>query len=164
MKPLDHVRAVLVQAAGWMQVLHRLDMDTTGVMLFAKEQHVVAAMHAQFRSRTVSKTYAAICLGSPSLSGALQRRRAAPPGTADGLMWDIDLPLGRHPSIAAAGCVSDSGKAARTCMLLREENGSIAWPASAPGEAWFQPADQVMDGACFLECAPVTGKLTRPAC
>lgn len=30
-------------------VLHRLDMDTSGVLLFAKKPEVVAAVHKQFR-------------------------------------------------------------------------------------------------------------------
>ncbi len=29
--------------------LHRLDMDTTGVLLFAKQREVVPFMHLQFR-------------------------------------------------------------------------------------------------------------------
>lgn len=30
-------------------VLHRLDMDTSGLLLFAKQQHVVPGVHQQFR-------------------------------------------------------------------------------------------------------------------
>jgi 23S rRNA-/tRNA-specific pseudouridylate synthase len=30
-------------------VVHRLDMNTTGVVLFAKQRGVVAALHEQFR-------------------------------------------------------------------------------------------------------------------
>lgn len=47
--------------------LHRLDMDTSGVLLFAKRQDVVPQMHAQFRRRTVQKRYVAIALGVPRL-------------------------------------------------------------------------------------------------
>eukprot|EP00892_Ulva_mutabilis_P011755 jgi/Ulvmu1/8952/UM005_0043.1 len=139
-------------------VLHRLDMDTTGVMLFAKEPHVVAAMHAQFRSRTVSKTYAAICLGAPSLNQSLSTSSGARDSVTENLTWDIDTPLGRHANIKTAGCISPTGKTACTHMLLREDNHTVAWPGCTLGEAWFQPAEQAMHGACLLECVPVTGR------
>jgi hypothetical protein len=47
-----------------LQVLHRLDMETTGVILFAKSAEVCAHIHAQFRNRSVQKQYLAITLGN----------------------------------------------------------------------------------------------------
>ena len=46
--------------------LHRLDMNTSGVVLFAKCPDVVAAMHEQFRKQEVQKQYLALCLGVPA--------------------------------------------------------------------------------------------------
>ncbi|EFJ48245.1 hypothetical protein VOLCADRAFT_90941 [Volvox carteri f. nagariensis] len=40
-------------------VLHRLDMNTSGLLLFAKRPEVVAGMHRQFRERTLRKLYLA---------------------------------------------------------------------------------------------------------
>lgn len=138
-------------------MLHRLDMDTTGVMLFAKEPHVVSTMHEQFRSRTVSKTYAAICLGAPSAVSFQHITRAECTGGTQNSAWEVHAPLTRHPSIATACCVSSSGKPAHTHIILRAENCSQHWQGSTLGEAWFQPKGQPMSGVCLLECKPVTG-------
>lgn len=46
-----------------MQVVHRLDMATSGVLLFAKNQDVHKALQAMFESRQVKKQYVAILDG-----------------------------------------------------------------------------------------------------
>ena len=53
--------------------VHRLDMDTSGVMIFAKSQETAVNLRQQFESRSVRKTYLArLCpsLGSCSLLSA----------------------------------------------------------------------------------------------
>ncbi len=40
-------------------LLHRLDRDTTGVLLLGKSQDIVSAMHALFKERRIRKTYLA---------------------------------------------------------------------------------------------------------
>lgn len=62
------------------QVVHRLDMATSGVLLFAKSQKVHKALQAMFESRKVKKQYVAI------LDGNVGQQR----GT-------IDLPLILNP-------------------------------------------------------------------
>ena len=47
-----------------MQGLHRLDVDTSGVLLFAKTADVVPHVHAQFRACKTRKEYLAVVLGS----------------------------------------------------------------------------------------------------
>lgn len=140
-----------------MQVLHRLDMDTTGIMLFAKDPRVVSAMHEQFRSRTISKTYAAICLGAPSATVVKQPSCVENIGVTPSREWEVDAPLARHPSIATASWVSSTGKSAQTRMIVRAEDCSTQWQGTKVGEAWCQPDTQCMNGACLLECKPVTG-------
>jgi 23S rRNA pseudouridine1911/1915/1917 synthase len=44
---------------------HRLDIDTTGVILFTKDKRANRSIHYQFRDRRVSKTYAALVEGAP---------------------------------------------------------------------------------------------------
>ena len=46
-------------------VLHRLDMNTTGVVLFAKARDVVPAVHLQFRNKSARKQYLALVAGVP---------------------------------------------------------------------------------------------------
>lgn len=53
--------------------LHRLDRDTAGVMLFAKQPATCAAYHALFADRQVVKTYEAIAPANPLLQFPLTR-------------------------------------------------------------------------------------------
>jgi 23S rRNA pseudouridine1911/1915/1917 synthase len=46
-------------------VVHRLDRDTSGLILLAKNDDAYHALQQQFKSRTISKTYLAIAEGHP---------------------------------------------------------------------------------------------------
>lgn len=46
-------------------IVHRLDMDTSGVVIFAKSPEAANHLCAQFRERTASKSYIALCVGAP---------------------------------------------------------------------------------------------------
>lgn len=46
-------------------IVHRLDRDTSGVILVAKEENTHRELAAMFEGRTVFKEYAAICSGEP---------------------------------------------------------------------------------------------------
>ena len=62
-------------------IVHRLDANTTGVMVVAKSEPAYSALKQAFRDRTVSKTYHALIQGHP-----------------DPLRGTVDAPIGRHPS------------------------------------------------------------------
>jgi 23S rRNA pseudouridine1911/1915/1917 synthase len=62
-------------------IVHRLDANTTGLMVVAKSESAYSALKQAFRERTVSKTYHALIQGHP-----------------DPLRGTIDAPIGRHPS------------------------------------------------------------------
>lgn len=47
------------------RLVHRLDRDTTGVLLVAKSRSVAAALGETFRSRSAAKTYWALVIGVP---------------------------------------------------------------------------------------------------
>ncbi len=47
-------------------VVHRLDMDTSGIMLFALNKAAQSSLSKQFQARTTSKTYLARVKGVPS--------------------------------------------------------------------------------------------------
>jgi 23S rRNA pseudouridine1911/1915/1917 synthase len=61
-------------------IVHRLDKDTSGVMVVARSSFARAALSAQFKQRSVAKTYIAIC------AGWMERDTTT-----------IALPIGRHP-------------------------------------------------------------------
>jgi 23S rRNA pseudouridine1911/1915/1917 synthase len=63
-------------------IVHRLDRDTTGVMVVTKHDEAQWAIAKQFETRQVNKTYLAIVHGTPELQ-------------AD----RINAPLGVHPTI-----------------------------------------------------------------
>ena len=46
------------------RVVHRLDLDTSGLMVFAQSQAAVSDLNRQFRERTVKKSYVARVWGS----------------------------------------------------------------------------------------------------
>ena len=46
--------------------VHRLDRETSGVVLFARTGAAAARLHRQFRERRVSKTYMAVVRGAPA--------------------------------------------------------------------------------------------------
>ena len=62
-------------------IVHRLDKDTSGVMLVAKKQRIGEHLARQFQDRQIHKTYCAVIFGHP----------VAPAG-------EIALPIGRHPT------------------------------------------------------------------
>jgi 23S rRNA pseudouridine1911/1915/1917 synthase len=62
-------------------IVHRLDANTTGVMVVAKSECAYSALKRAFRERTVDKRYHALVQGHP-----------------DPLRGTIDAPIGRHPS------------------------------------------------------------------
>ena len=64
----------------WPGIVHRLDRDTSGVIIVAKSDQVHAALAAQWQARTIKKEYFAIVVG------AVDRDRDT-----------IDRPIGVHP-------------------------------------------------------------------
>ncbi len=66
---------------------HRLDRDTTGVLVIAKHERAHKYLKRQFQERKVKKLYQAI------LVGTLLPEGGRPTGT-------INVPIGRHPSDA----------------------------------------------------------------
>lgn len=59
-------------------IVHRLDKDTTGLMVVAKNLRSQAALVAQLQARTVRREYAAVVCGVPVSGGT------------------VDAPMGRH--------------------------------------------------------------------
>lgn len=75
--------------------VHRIDKDTSGVLLLAKDAETAAQLGAAFAERRVEKTYAAVVAGY----------------VADG---EIDQPIGPDRRRPRARAVTPGGKPART--------------------------------------------------
>lgn len=71
-------------------IVHRLDKDTSGVLIAAKDVVTHQRLTDLFSSRNVTKQYVAICCGSPG-SG------------------EVNAPIGRHPVNRKMMCVREDG-------------------------------------------------------
>ena len=78
-------------------VVHRLDRDTSGVIIGARTKEAAEYLKKQFAARTVKKVYHAVVSGAPKLAEAV-----------------IDLPIGRNPTAPSTFRVDAKGKAAVT--------------------------------------------------
>ena len=78
-------------------IVHRLDKDTSGVLLLAKTPQAQSALSAAFEARLVKKAYLAITDGVPDKPRAV-----------------IEAPIARHPADRMKMAVRNNGRAART--------------------------------------------------
>lgn len=78
-------------------IVHRLDRDTSGVMIGARNDATALLLKQQFADRTTKKEYVAVLKGVPKQMQAV-----------------IDLPIGRNPSKPSTFRVFPGGKPAQT--------------------------------------------------
>lgn len=88
-------------------IVHRLDRDTSGVIIGARNDETALLLKKQFADRTTKKQYAAVVDGVPKLEKAL-----------------IDLPIGRNPSAPSTFRVDAKGKSAVTAYETIASNGT----------------------------------------
>ena len=91
-------------------IVHRLDRDTSGVLIIAKHPEAAAHLQRQFAQRTTKKTYLAVTDGVPKLTAA-----------------KIDLPIGRNPAAPSTFRVDPNGKPAQTTyrVLAATDNQAL---------------------------------------
>ena len=106
----------LSRAAGGqrMGIVHRLDRDTSGVMLFAKTEAAHYKLNRMFANRDVHKEYLAITRGAPSLDA----------GT-------ILKPIGRHPVNRTRMAIVEGARPAHTDWRVQRRFPSEKGPAYA---------------------------------
>ena len=80
-------------------IIHRLDKDTSGIMIVGKNSNIVSEVQEQFKNRTIKKVYHAIVVG------VLKENNI-----------EINLPIGRHPVHRKKMTVRDDGKNALTII------------------------------------------------
>ena len=112
------VHALLAHCAGSLSgiggverpgIVHRLDKETTGVIVVAKTDSAHRALADQFATRTLTKEYVALVAGVPQL-----------------LSGTIDRAIARHPVHRHRMTVGEGGKPARTAWERVEAFGDIA--------------------------------------
>ena len=63
---LPHLKTLLEPEFGPLFIIHRLDKDTSGLILLARNPEFHKALNQLFDSRQISKTYAGIIMGLPA--------------------------------------------------------------------------------------------------
>lgn len=63
---LPHLKSVLEPAFGRLWIAHRLDRETSGIIVLGRSRHAHRQLNAQFEGRKVEKTYHALVVGTPS--------------------------------------------------------------------------------------------------
>ena len=90
-------------------IVHRLDRETSGVIIGAKNDETAKKLQKQFSERTTKKTYLAI------VKGSLNPKKAI-----------IDLPIARNGSAPSTFMVHAKGKTAQTKYEVIDENNELS--------------------------------------
>ena len=90
-------------------IVHRLDKDTSGVLVAAKTDQAHRTLSLAFRWRTTDKRYLAVVYGSPK-----------------GTEGVVDRPIARHPQDRKRMAVVAQGRPARTLWWVRERFPGVA--------------------------------------
>ena len=87
-------------------IIHRLDKETSGLMIIARNQKSYKNLSEQISERTVKRTYQAFVVGNISRSGR------------------IEEPIGRHPRNRQKQAVTEKGKYALTKYSVAKKYGN----------------------------------------
>jgi len=93
-------------------VVHRLDMETSGVIVVAKTLNAMEALKEQFADRSTRKHYIAVV-----------------DGTLDEIEGQVDAPIGRNPAMPQRMSIQSSGRHALTDFSVLSDLGgkSLLW-------------------------------------
>jgi len=89
-------------------IVHRLDKDTSGLLVVAKNVSAQAQLAAQLATRAMRRIYVALVHGDPPASGR------------------IDAPIGRDARVRTRMAISRRGREARTSFRVLERYGHAA--------------------------------------
>lgn len=86
-------------------IVHRLDRDTSGIIICAKDKATKGQLQKQFQDRKAHKTYLAVVVGRPKLDEAR-----------------LELPIERNPKKPSQHRVGPNGKSAVTTYRVLASN------------------------------------------
>ena len=111
-------------------ILHRLDRNTTGIMLVAKSDEAHWRVARQFENRTIQKTYMAVVHGVPDAASDV-----------------IDLPIGQDRYVREKQAVRKEENGGKPAVTIYEVQETFETPAYAtlgdrlvPGRSKQAPA------------------------
>jgi 23S rRNA pseudouridine1911/1915/1917 synthase len=91
--------------------VHRLDKDTTGLLVVAKNESVQSFLAAQFASHKAGRTYTALVLATPRARRLIQQQDQG----------QIETFIGRHPRERTKMAVTETGRRAVTNWRVAEK-------------------------------------------
>ena len=104
------LKSMLKEAYGDIFTVHRLDKDTSGLIIFAKNEAAHKWLSQQFESRQTRKIYRGLVTGSlPAATGSL------------------DAPVAEHPARNGTMIIHRKGKEALTDFEVLEDFGICSW-------------------------------------
>jgi len=126
-------------------ILHRLDRNTTGVMLVAKSDEAHWRLARQFENRTIQKTYLAVVHGVPELLADV-----------------IDMPIGKDRYVREKQAVRKESNGGRPAVTKYEVLEAFEGPKGlvlAEGE-WAADKNQKRPPGkfSFVQLSPKTGR------
>ncbi|MGC4037404.1 MAG: RluA family pseudouridine synthase [Chitinophagaceae bacterium] len=104
------LKMLLLEKYGNIFTVHRLDRDTSGIIIFAKDEDTHKHLSTQFEERTTKKIYNGLVLGKMEISKDV-----------------IDKPIAEHFSRKGKMMVTAKGKSSITAFELIEQFRSYAW-------------------------------------
>jgi 23S rRNA pseudouridine1911/1915/1917 synthase len=108
-------------------IVHRLDRDTSGLLVVASSDEALAGLVAMLADRTVVRRYLALVVGVP--------------GEPRGV---VDAPIGRHPTQRRRFAVVDGGRPART--RYRVIGGGVVRTSDGASEGAERPVTAIVCG------------------
>ena len=89
-------------------IIHRLDKDTSGIMVVARNESAMQSLSEQISTRSIKRIYQAFTVGKIEKSGK------------------IEAPIGRHPKNRQKQAIIDSGREAISHYKVIESFGSYS--------------------------------------
>jgi 23S rRNA pseudouridine1911/1915/1917 synthase len=114
-------------------IVHRLDRDTSGLMIIPRTNYAFTVFNRMFKERTIKKTYLALVHGHPNRTGT------------------IDIPIGRHPY-----------KKNRMCTFADKQKGVHIFVSSKNTKQRVSKTlftvQEYFNNTTLLKVKPVTGR------
>ena len=104
------LKALLQEKYEQIFTVHRLDRDTSGLIVFAKDEATHKLLSQQFEERSTNKTYVGFILGNITPSSG-----------------EIDAPIAEHPGKKGMMTVNKKGKPSFTEYKVLDDFGAYSW-------------------------------------
>jgi 23S rRNA pseudouridine1911/1915/1917 synthase len=104
------LKRLLKETYGDIFTVHRLDKDTSGLIIFAKNESTHKLLSKQFEARETKKIYLGLVRGCP-----------------DPKQGSIDSPIAEHPALNGSMIIHRNGKESLTDYEVLEDHGIYAW-------------------------------------